>query len=137
MIRLSPSEKDCKKSTFTVTHISDDIGFEAISWNSFWNTGIPSLINLMIAPFGLAIVSETDGKGSIIAIYPARTRYRGVDEDSLTRIYQRIGKYMKHNANALYDDMEIDINTDENHSYSINNISTSNSSVDIGMDVID
>ena len=35
-------------------------------------------------------------------MYPARVRYRGFAEDSQTRAYEKVQKYMVENAETLY-----------------------------------
>lgn len=69
------------------------------SWTEFQETGLLLFINSILHVFGWAIVVEKT-ETSIFA-YPARTKFRGFDENSTQESYDKIGEYFKNNAAEL------------------------------------
>jgi hypothetical protein len=84
---------------------------EKKEWSEFRNTGLLLLINQVLHVFGWAIVievehpEETDKvlglEEKIVAVYPARVKFRGFDNDSVTKAYRKISEYMNDNAAEL------------------------------------
>ena len=75
------------------------------SWKEFRESGLLWAVNQFLHIFGWSIViSINKDSGEIIDVYPARVKYRGFSEDSQTRGYQNISKYMKENAEELLDE---------------------------------
>jgi hypothetical protein len=58
------------------------------------------MINTILHVFGWVIVIEGD------KMYPARTKWRGFSQKSMTKNYEKIAKYIKENADELYDDIQ-------------------------------
>lgn len=74
------------------------------TWKEFRNSGLLWFINTILHAFGWAIVLEINN-GDIYA-YPARTRYRGFDQESITNGYIKLSKYMKETADELLEEAE-------------------------------
>ena len=76
---------------------------EKKSWDEFRESGFLWWINMILHTFGWAIVCEYDQQNEKITdVYPARVKFRGFNEDSNSRGYERVSKYMKDNATDLY-----------------------------------
>ena len=76
---------------------------EKKSWDEFRESGFLWWINMILHTFGWEIVCEYDHQNEKIAdVYPARVKFRGFNEDSNSRGYERVSKYMKDNATDLY-----------------------------------
>lgn len=75
------------------------------SWKEFKDSGFLWAVNQFLHIFGWSIVISIDkDSGEIIDVYPARVKYRGFSEDSQTKGYRNISKYMKENAEELLDE---------------------------------
>ena len=72
-------------------------------WSEFRNTGLLLFINQILHVFGWAIVFNIeDDTGKVTDVYPARVKFRGFDEKSVSEEYGKIGKYLKDNSDELY-----------------------------------
>ena len=49
---------------------------KAVSWESFWNTGITTIINSVITAFGFGLCAQRDSEGKVVNVYPARASLR-------------------------------------------------------------
>ena len=78
---------------------------EERTWKEFRDTGLLMFINFILHAFGWTIVVELD-QGEVIRVYPARTKFRGFDEETQTKNFKKIAKYLKENANDLYEEVE-------------------------------
>lgn len=76
------------------------------SWDEFQKTGLILLTNQFLHIFGWALAYERND-GHII-VYPTRVRYRGFDEGTQTRAYEKIQKYMVENAKTIYEESDYD-----------------------------
>lgn len=76
------------------------------SWDDFRKTGLFLLTNQFLHIFGWALTCERDNGHE--RVYPARVRYRGFDEGSQTRAYEKVQKYMVENAETLYKESDYD-----------------------------
>jgi len=74
------------------------------SWFEFRNTGLLLIINQILHIFGWAIVIDTDDEGNLIDCYPARVKFRGFSEDSVSAAYIKLSKFMKDNVDSLVDE---------------------------------
>ena len=75
------------------------------SWKEFRESGLLWAVNQFLHIFGWSIVIYMDkDTEEIIDVYPARVKYRGFNEDSQTKGYRNISKYMKDNAEELLDE---------------------------------
>ncbi len=77
------------------------------SWKEFREAGLLWWVNTILHTFGWAIVfefktydKETD-TGEIERVYPARVKFRGFDDKSVTQGYIAISEYMKNNVDEL------------------------------------
>ena len=61
---------------------------------------------MILHTFGWAICLEIDEDEKIIDAYPARVKFRGFNEDSNTNGYLKISKYMKENADELFEEIK-------------------------------
>ena len=81
------------------------------NWNEFRKTGLLLLVNQFLHIFGWAIVvdydkdydKETDD-GTVLSVYPARVKFRGFDNKSTEKAYQKISQYMVDESTALLDE---------------------------------
>lgn len=76
-------------------------------WLEFKNTGLLLIINQILHVFGWAIVFEMEGD-EVKSVYPARVKFRGFNEKSVSKSYEKISKYMKDNASILLDEANIE-----------------------------
>ncbi|KKM70717.1 hypothetical protein LCGC14_1437930 [marine sediment metagenome] len=75
---------------------------EKKEWSEFRNTGLLLFINQILHVFGWAIVFIIDDETKVISdVFPARVKFRGFDNDSISEAYQKISKFMMDNAEIL------------------------------------
>lgn len=74
------------------------------TWEEFQNTGLLLFINSILHAFGWAIVIEVDEDGHFSKCYPARTKFRGFDNQSVSESHKRIATYLLENSDDLYND---------------------------------
>lgn len=67
---------------------------ERKSWDEFRETGLLLFVNEFLHIFGWCLVVEVHDSGTK-NVYPARTNFRGFGEESQTRAYAKISKYME------------------------------------------
>ena len=77
------------------------------TWKEFRDTGLLWWINMILHTFGWTIVYEIDD-GEITNVYPARTKFRGFSESSITKGFINVTNYMKNNIDDLMDDTKDD-----------------------------
>lgn len=70
---------------------------EKKTWNEFRETGLFLFINSILHAFGWVIVVEVDGD-QVTGAYPARTKFRGFDNEVVEQSHERIAKYLAENA---------------------------------------
>jgi len=75
------------------------------TWEEFRATGVLLIINQLLHVFGWAIVFNFDGD-KLVEVYPARVKFRGFDSETTTENYRKVGKYMKDNADELYNEIK-------------------------------
>lgn len=80
---------------------------EQKSWEEFKSSGLLWFINTILHTFGWAIVLTVEDN-KVVNAYPARVTFRGFSEDSNSLGYTRLTKYMKDNANILYNEIKED-----------------------------
>jgi len=77
-------------------------------WEEFLDTGLLLYINQILHVFGWVIVyNKLDD--NTISVYPARTKYRGFSNESVTDSYTKITKYLSENIEELVEDMNDEI----------------------------
>lgn len=81
---------------------------ERKTWFEFQQTGLLWFVNTILHTFGWSIVIDIneDSKEENVQVYPARVTFRGFSSSSNGRGYQRISKYLKENADALYNEAQ-------------------------------
>ena len=72
------------------------------TWEEFRSTGLLWWINHILHTFGWAIVVELDDNKQFLECYPARVNYRGFTSKSNAIGFEKVSKYMKENADILY-----------------------------------
>jgi len=82
-----------------------DNKLEEKEWREFRETGLLAFTNTILHVFGWAIALEVDKDGEVISAKPARTQYRGFNEESQDRMFKNITNYLKNNINNLVDDL--------------------------------
>lgn len=70
------------------------------SWKEFRESGLLLYINQILHVFGWAIVVELKDN-EIVDIYPARVKFRGFDNESVSNSYKSITSYLKNNIDEL------------------------------------
>ena len=73
---------------------------EKKTWDSFRETGLTLIINQILHIFGWAIVYEVEND-KVVQVYPARTKYRGFEGNSVSKAYSDVSRWMKNNADEL------------------------------------
>ena len=68
--------------------------FDMKTWYEFRGTGLLLFVNMFLHMFGWAIVIEADDDELVHAVYPARTKYRGFNEDSIAKAYKKLSAYV-------------------------------------------
>ena len=76
---------------------------EERTWKEFRGSGLLWFINQILHLFGWAIVLEFDN-GELIKAYPARIKFRGFSEESQTKGYRDITKWIKEHVEELEDE---------------------------------
>lgn len=74
------------------------------TWNEFRNSGLLWWINMILHTFGWAIVFDIDKENNIKEVYPARVKFRGFNEDTNTKGYINVSKFLKDNSIELYEE---------------------------------
>lgn len=78
------------------------------TWDSFRETGLTLIINQILHIFGWAIVYEVEND-KVVQVYPARTKYRGFDGNSVSKAYSAVSRWMKNNADELLKEADEDV----------------------------
>lgn len=78
------------------------------SWEEFRASGLLWFVNTTLHVFGWAIVVEImDADDTTITnVYPARVKFRGFNEDTNTKGYQKVSQYLKDNVEELAKECE-------------------------------
>jgi len=71
------------------------------SWKEFRDIGLLWWINTMLHMFGWAIVVVMNDDKEIIDAYPARVKFRGFDEKSNEKGYQKVSNYLLENITEI------------------------------------
>ena len=74
--------------------------FKRKSWEEFRQTGLLWFTNSILHAFGWALVYEYDEQ-NLLAVYPARTTYRGFDVSTNDTGYRNIAAYLVKHAEIL------------------------------------
>ena len=97
-----------KKTADIVIEIPDKIEMNStISiWETFRETGLLFFINQILHAFGWCIAVEKDIHGIVVGAYPQRTSARGFTEEGIDKGYKKVAKYLKENADELFDEIQ-------------------------------
>jgi hypothetical protein len=77
------------------------------TWKEFRETGLLWFINRTLHLFGWAIVYEFEEDNTTIkAVYPARCKFRGFDEQSETIGFQQVTNYIQKTILDLQKELE-------------------------------
>lgn len=77
------------------------------TWAEFQKTGLLLIINQILHIFGWAIVFSIDDKsGDITDVYPARVKFRGFDNHSVSSSYKKATHWLSENINDLKKEAE-------------------------------
>ena len=79
---------------------------EEMNIDDFRNSGVLWFINQQLHVFGVALVVDVDDEGKAIRMYPGRCKFRGFSEESNSRGYTKLSKYMVEHAEELLKDCE-------------------------------
>lgn len=66
----------------------------------FQDTGLLLLVNQFLHIFGWAIVVQNDDSG-LSVMYPARVKFRGFDDKSVSEAYIKVSEYMGKESRKL------------------------------------
>lgn len=75
--------------------------YKKMTWFEFRATGLLLFVNLFLHIFGWAICVVTDAADQVIAVYPARTRYRGFSAESVSNAYIKLSEFIAKNHKKL------------------------------------
>ena len=78
--------------------------YEQKTWYEFRQTGLLAFVNTFLHIFGWAIVVVADAGEQVIAVYPARTRFRGFSGESMGKAYVKLSEYMHKHHKKLLDE---------------------------------
>ena len=84
--------------------IKDEENIKRMTAKEFRETGCLLIINQILHVFGLAIVCDIENN----SLYPARTKYRGFDEKSVTEGYKKVTNYLCENIIDLVEEVDDD-----------------------------
>jgi len=73
------------------------------SWKEFRSTGLLLIANQILHVFGWAIVCEFNGE-EVQRVYPARVKFRGFTDKTVSSAYEKVSKFMVDNSDELYDE---------------------------------
>lgn len=76
------------------------------TWGEFRDSGLLWFINTILHVFGWSIVVEQSDSKEIVDAYPARVKFRGFSEESTTRGYRNVSKYLKENIDEIQKEAE-------------------------------
>lgn len=80
---------------------------ERKSWDEFRNSGLLWFINTILHTFGWCITIEiSDEDGSVVNVFPGRTKYRGFAEKSNSNGYLKLTQYIAKNAGDLLKEVQ-------------------------------
>jgi len=74
-------------------------------WSEFRSTGLVLIVNQILHIFGWSLVFEIENN-EIKNVYPARVRFRGFDNDSISEAYKKLSQFMVENAKDLNDEAQ-------------------------------
>lgn len=74
---------------------------ERKTWKEFRKTGLLWFVNTILQAFGWSIVLIRSDDGEITGAYPARVNFRGFPEESNTKGYNAVAKYLKENIDNI------------------------------------
>lgn len=74
------------------------------TWYEFKQSGLLLFVNTFLHIFGWAICVVTDAADQVIAVYPARTRYRGFTQESTADAYVKLSEYIHKNHKKLLEE---------------------------------
>ena len=86
------------------TPSEEEKNVELRTWLEFKEQGFLWFINSILHVFGWTIAIEEELHSGEIVARVYRTKFRGFPEETNTRGYALIAKYMKNNADAIYDE---------------------------------
>lgn len=71
------------------------MAFDRKDWKEFRETGLFHFVNSFLHMFGWAIVVAVEEDGTVSAVYPARTDFRGFSVESNDKAYARVTAFMQ------------------------------------------
>lgn len=87
----------------------DITGIEMVqkkSWNEFRETGLLLFANQILHIFGWSLVVVVEENGEIKDSYPARVKFRGFTEETVSKAYLKISKYMRDHGRELCSELD-------------------------------
>lgn len=82
----------------------DKPAYREVTWYDFRNSGLLLFVNMFLHIFGWCIVCRVDETGNITKAYPAKTRYRGFSEGSISNAYIKLSEFIHKNHKRLLDE---------------------------------
>ncbi len=76
------------------------------TWREFQAHGLLWFVNTMLHVFGWAIVIEKNEFNNIVDVYPARVKFRGFNEETITKHSKSLTEYMATHAHKLLNDFD-------------------------------
>lgn len=75
--------------------MSEKQDIEEKTWDEFRDTGLFAFVNVFLHIFGWAIIVVYNEDDTVKRVYPAKTNYRGFNEKSMDRAYEKTSKFIK------------------------------------------
>lgn len=69
-------------------------------WSEFKDTGLLMFINQILHVFGWSIVFEMV-ENNVTDVYPARVKFRGFDNETVSKSYIKISEYLNENIGEI------------------------------------
>ena len=100
------SQKDLEKEIPVIDPISLKSVMipKNVSWDYFWNTGLITLVNNILLPFGFALCEQRDSSGNIVSAVPTRTPVRVLSEETTNAGIEKLLQFLEINAKTLNDE---------------------------------
>jgi len=79
------------------------------AWQEFRDSGMLWYVNMNLHVFGWAIVDNINDDKEITKVYPQRVKYRGFSEESNTRGYEKVTKFLNQEYLNIPEKLDFDI----------------------------
>ena len=103
--KTTAAKKSAKKATAKPKATAPEAlpieNYKRMTWFEFRKTGLLLFVNMFLHIFGWSICVVMDAADQVIAVYPARTRYRGFTAESVSNAYIKLSEFIHKNHKKL------------------------------------